>query len=138
MEIRWADLDPNFHVLHSKYYDFGAYCRMCFMAENGIDAKWMTSNQIGPVLFREEALFKREIVFGDTLQVNLVLLKMTKDMGRWSMRHELYKNGATLAAIINIDAAWIDKVKRKLAPPPASLQHVFEKAPRADDFFWID
>lgn len=29
-EIRWADLDPNYHVLHSKYYDFGriAVCRI--------------------------------------------------------------------------------------------------------------
>ena len=30
IDIRWADLDPNFHVLHSKYLDFGAYCRMSF------------------------------------------------------------------------------------------------------------
>ena len=34
LEVRWADLDPNFHVLHSKYYDFGAYCRLSFFNEN--------------------------------------------------------------------------------------------------------
>ncbi|MBI1782589.1 MAG: thioesterase, partial [Sphingobacteriales bacterium] len=36
VEVRWADLDPNFHVLHSKYYDFGAYIRMSYLTENGI------------------------------------------------------------------------------------------------------
>ena len=66
------------------------------------------------------------------------MLKMTRDMGRWSMRHELYKNGDILAAIINLDGAWMDTGKRKLAAPPESLQHLFENAPKADDFFWMD
>lgn len=138
LEIRWADLDPNFHVVHSRYYDFGAFCRMSFLTENGIDAKWMLANNIGPVLFREEALFKREIIFGDKLKVNLKMLKMTRDMGRWSMRHELYTNGDTLAAIINLDGAWLNTIKRKLAAPPESLQHLFENAPRSKEFVWID
>ena len=43
LDIRWADLDPNFHVLHSKYYDFGAYCRMSFMTENGLDPAFLKS-----------------------------------------------------------------------------------------------
>ena len=53
IEIRWADLDPNFHVLHSKYYDFGAYCRMSFLTEHGITPAVMIEKNIGPIIFRE-------------------------------------------------------------------------------------
>ena len=61
VEIRWSDLDPNFHLRHSVYYDFGAYCRVCFLDDNGITAEIMTKHFIGPILFREECLFKREL-----------------------------------------------------------------------------
>ena len=41
LEVRWAELDPDFHVLHSKYYDFGAYCRMSFLTEHGMTSDLM-------------------------------------------------------------------------------------------------
>jgi hypothetical protein len=38
---------------------------------------------------------------------------------------------------MNIDGAWIDTVKRKLAIPPVGLHAYFEKIPRAVDFEMI-
>jgi len=67
LERRWAYLDPTFQVLHSKYYDFGAYSRMSFFTENGITVPLMQEHHIGPIIFREECLFK--IILG---QVSLV------------------------------------------------------------------
>ena len=134
MEIRWADLDPNFHVLHSKYYDYGAFCRMSFMTEHGIIPLVMIENSIGLIIFREECLFKKEIKFGDELNVNLKLSKCTPDAGRWSMMHELWINGDTLAAIINLDGAWLDTKLRKLAKPPGIFKIGFELIPRTENF----
>ena len=31
IQLRWSDLDPNFHVRHSVYYDWGAFCRIEFL-----------------------------------------------------------------------------------------------------------
>jgi acyl-CoA thioester hydrolase len=134
IEIRWADLDPNFHVLHSKYYDFGAYARMAFFVEQGMTPACMKEYNIGPILFREECVFKREIIFGDTIRVNFHLTKHSEDYSRWSMRHEIWKNEGVLSAIINIDGAWMDTVKRKLTIPPAIIIPLFENAPRSADF----
>ena len=134
IEIRWADLDPNFHVLHSKYFDFGVYCRMAFFVENGITQQLMQEQNFGPIIFREECIFKRELNFGDSLLINFSLTKVTHDHTRWSMMHELWKNGDTLAAIINLDGAWMDTVKRKLTIPPGSVRKLFENAPRAEGF----
>ncbi len=136
LEIRWADLDPNFHVLHSKYYDFGAYCRMCFLVEQGITPALMNSLNIGPVLFREECIFKRELNFGDELIINLRLQKGTHDFAKWSMVHEIYKNQHKLAAIIHVDGAWIDTKIRKLAIPPPQVEAVFNAAPKTEDFIF--
>ena len=134
LEIRWADLDPNFHVLHSKYYDFGAYCRMAFLTGHGITPEAMIENNIGPIIFREECIFKREIKFGDELEVFLKLSKCNEDCSRWSMVHELWINGNTLAAFITVDGAWLDTKLRKLAIPPAIFTAGFDLIPKTDDF----
>lgn len=134
IEVRWSDLDPNFHVLHSKYYDFGAYCRMAFLVENGLSPAIMVEHKIGPILFREECVFKREIFFGDKVTVNVKVDKVTADCGRWTMIHEIYKNDETLAAIITADGAWLNTSIRKLTVPPAVVISLFEIAPKTASF----
>jgi acyl-CoA thioester hydrolase len=134
LEIRWADLDPNFHVLHSKYYDFGAYCRMAFLTGHGLTQAMMMENNIGPIIFREECIFKREIKFGDELEVFLKLSKCNEDGSRWSMVHELWINGNILAATITIDGAWMDTRIRKLAKPPEICKISLNQIPKMDDF----
>lgn len=134
MEIRWADLDPNFHVLHSKYYDFGAYCRMAFLTEHGITTALMIEKNIGLIIFREECLFKREIKFGDKLEIFLKLSRCNEDASRWSMVHELWINGDTLAAMITIDGAWLDTKLRKLAKPPEVFKTGFDLIPKTENF----
>ena len=47
------------------------------------------------------------------------------------------KDENTLAAIINIDGAWIDMTKRKLAIPNEFIQNIFESFPRSADFEFI-
>ena len=125
IEVRWSDLDPNFHLRHSAYYDFGAYCRISFMSEYGLGPNVMAAHNIGPVLFREECVFKKEIKFGDEIKVNLFLDKTTPDFTRWTMTHEIWKNGDTLSAIITVDGAWLDTSIRKLTVPPDSFKEVF-------------
>lgn len=134
IEVRWSDLDPNFHVLHSKYYDFGAYCRMAFLVENGLSPATMLEFKIGPILFREECIFKREIFFGEKVTVNVKVDKVTADFGRWTMIHEIYKNDETLAAIITADGAWLNTSIRKLTVPPAVVISLFEIAPKTTSF----
>lgn len=137
IEVRWADLDPNFHVLHSKYYDYGAYVRMCYLTENGISPEALNKFHIGPIIFREECIFRREIKFGDVVKITLSLGKARKDVSRWTMKHELILNGHMVAAQITVDGAWMDTMNRKLATPPESFIQSFNKIPRAQDFEWI-
>jgi len=138
VEVRWSDLDPNFHLRHSVYYDFGAFARISFLEEKGLTAAVMAANQIGPILFREECVFKREIRMGDTVTIDVELLAAREDQSRWSIRHNIWKNGNTLSAVLTVDGAWIDVAKRKLTIPPENVLHVFSAMPKSPDFSWIN
>lgn len=136
VEVRWSDLDANFHLRHSVYYDWGAYVRLSFLNEHGLSTAVLMQHHLGPILFREECIFKREIKFGDNVVVNFELLKCRKDMSRWTMRHEIIKNADTLSAILTVDGAWMDTQHRKLAVPPEIIQNTFEVIPKAKEFGW--
>lgn len=137
IQLRWSDIDANRHLRHSAYYDFGAAVRVKFLSEQGVTSEKLEELGVGPVLFREEAIFKREVKFEDQITIDMQLLKCTPDYGRWSIRHQIVKADGTLAAIINIDAAWIDLVKRKLTLPPEFILHSFESIPKSPDFQFI-
>lgn len=137
VEVRWSDLDPNFHLRHSVYYDYGAYCRIAFLDAHGLTAGFMAQNNLGPILFREECVFRKEIKLGDAVTIDLRLLKAKEDQSRWSIQHHIYKNTDTLAAVITVDGAWINTQLRKLSAPPEQILHVFNNMPRAEEFDWI-
>jgi acyl-CoA thioester hydrolase len=137
VQVRWSDLDPNFHLRHSVYYDWGAFCRISSLEQHNLTAAVMQRLQIGPILFREECVFKREIRLGDKVTINLELIRSKKDFSRWSIRHTVMKNGDTVAAIITVDGAWLDLSRRKLATPPEEVHAVFSKMPTSEDFEWL-
>lgn len=136
MQIRWADLDPNFHLRHSVYYDWGALCRMEYLNTAGITLNVMQRLGIGPILFREECVFRKEIKLEDEVFISLKLLRSRKDFSRWSFEHKIVKNVNTVAATLTVDGAWMDTVQRTLTVPPELILNVFEQIKKADDFEW--
>ena len=102
IQVRWSDIDQNRHLRHSAYYDYGATTRIACFSQQGLTNLKFEELRIGPILFREEALFKREIKFEDKVSVDLVVTKATADFSRWSIRHHIYKEDRTIAAIINM------------------------------------
>ena len=134
VQIRWADIDANRHLRHSVYYDYGASMRMTALSSLGLTMKKLEELMMGPILFREEAIFKREIIYGDEITIDVELVKSREDFARWSLRHRFIKNDGNVVAIINIDGAWIDLARRKLAIPDPFIVDVFEKFPKAADF----
>jgi acyl-CoA thioester hydrolase len=93
---------------------------------------------IGPIIFREECVFKKEIRFGDEVTIDLNLIKARKDFSRLSVRHHIMKNKETLSAILTLDVAWLNIIERKLALPPQQVSTVMNAMPKAKDFEWLD
>jgi acyl-CoA thioester hydrolase len=137
IQIRWADIDANRHLRHSVYYDFAAAMRMNVLSERGLTSKKLEEFMIGPVLFREEAIFKREILLEDKITLNLELVRTTPDFGRWSLRNSFFKGDGSLATILNVDGAWMNLNKRKLTAPNEFIQNIFENFPKSQDFQFV-
>lgn len=136
IQLRWADIDANFHVRHSVYYDWAAMCRMEFLRAKGLGEGVFHQLQIGPILFREESRFKRELQMGDSVSIDLQLLAARRDFSRWTIQHHIYKNTETLAAILTVDGAFLDTRLRKLATPPVLASDTFGAMPLAEGFTW--
>ena len=138
IQVRWSDIDQNRHLRHSVYYDYGATVRISCFSQHGLTNHKFEELHIGPILFREEAIFKREIKFEDEITVDMEVTKATRDFRRWSIRHRFFRTDGTPLAILNMDGAWIDVVKRKLAMPDAYVQTIFDDFPKSADFQWIE
>lgn len=135
LSFRWSDLDPNFHVRHSAYYDFGAQHRIEILEQLGLTLKVMQAQSFGPILFREECVFRKELKISDKIRINTFISKMKADASRWSITHEFKKEDGTLCAVLTVDGAWMDVKLRKLASPtPEIAIDVLNSIPKSPDF----
>ncbi|WP_264551336.1 acyl-CoA thioesterase [Flavobacterium sp. N2038] len=135
ISFRWSDLDPNFHVRHSAYYDFGAQHRIEILEELGLTLRVMQTQGFGPVLFREECVFRKELKLSDKIFIHTKTSKMKADASRWSIIHEFRREDDTLCATITVDGAWMDTKLRKLAnPTPEIAIEALSIFPKSDDF----
>ena len=133
-QVLWSQLDPNQHMRHSAYADFGAQARLTMLESLGLKPTELFAYNIGPILFREELFYRREIGINDSVKVTCELIKSRADGSRWSIRHEIFRGDGVKAATIIADGAWIDTVKRKLAVLPAELSELFMKTPKSADY----
>ena len=138
INILWADLDPNFHVRHSVYYDWGASTRMLVMQQHGLTLQMMKQLHIGPILFREECVFRRELHLGDPVTIGFAIVKAKRNFSRWTIQHTIHKNPETVASSITVEGAWMDTKERKLTSPPPTITDVFATMITTDNFEWLD
>lgn len=137
LHLRWADIDANFHLRHSVYYDVCAQQRMEVLGKVGITLRTMQEQHFGPVLFREECTFRREIKLHDEVTIELKLRHLGKDYSRFSFAHTFTKADGTYCATLIIEGAWMDTRLRKITAPPALVGVAMEQLPRTEDFVWL-
>ena len=80
--ILWAQIDANMHLRHSAYADFAAQARLSLLDKVGLDASHFLQLQVGPILFREELIYHREIGPNDKVQVTCEMTKCKADASR--------------------------------------------------------
>jgi acyl-CoA thioester hydrolase len=135
--VIWANLDPNRHMRHSAYNDYAAQLRLEFFEAFGFDLTRLMKLGIGPILFREETRFMREVHMGEKITVNIEIHRSRKDGSKWSIRHTITKPNGDVAAFIDVDGAWLDLQQRKTTVPPRAIAEIMINAPRTSDFEWI-
>ncbi|GAB2478034.1 hypothetical protein GCM10011375_19200 [Hymenobacter qilianensis] len=132
--VRWADMDPNVHMRHSAYTDYAAQVRLDFLADQGFTIRRFAELRIGPILFREDTRFLKEIGISETIRVTAELGGLSADGSRWRIIHSIYKGDGRMAATVSVDGAWLDLSLRKLTIPPAEMVEAFQHVTRHETY----
>ena len=135
ISIRWSDIDANFHLRHSVYYDFASQIRIDVLQHFGVTISLMKEQEFGPVILREECVFKREIKYEDSIILGVAISKITENASRFTIIHEFLNTDNKLCAIVTIDGAWIDTKLRKFKVLPKEIIHLLlNEFPKTKDF----
>lgn len=133
-QILWSQIDANQHMRHSAYADLGAQARLNMLESLGLKPTKLFEFKIGPVLFKEELSYLREITLGDFVKITCEVARSRPDGSRWTIKHEVFRGDGIKAAVIITIGAWIDMEKRRLTLLPPELSELFMKAPRSADY----
>lgn len=133
-EVRWADLDPNAHMRHSAYADYGAQARVGFLTEHGFGLKEFQQHRLGPILFREDLKYHREIRPNEQIRVTCEAVGVSPNRKHWRIRHRIFRQDGELSCIIDCQGAWLDLVARKVIPAPPELETAMQAMPKAEDY----
>jgi acyl-CoA thioester hydrolase len=136
-QVIWADVDANRHMRHTAYNDYAAQVRVNFLNDHGFSFQKLIEMQVGPILFREETRFLKEVGMNEKIKIDYQTSAMRKDGSRWTMIHQVFKGDNEKAAVITVEGAWMDLKLRKLVAPPKELSDIIEKMPKTGDFYWI-
>ena len=131
---RWADFDPNNHMRHSAYTDYAAEARVRMFNEYGLNLTEFNKLNIGPILFREETIFRREIRLSEDISVEVFLKGISENGERFKFSHKIFKTEGSLAAEVEIYGAWLDLKTRKLTRPPKIVLEALKDIERTEDF----
>ena len=135
--VRWADLDPNGHMRHTAYNDYCAQARLMYFEDISMPFDHLIKMGVGPILFREDTRFFKEIRMNEEFEVGFTISKLRKDGSKWSFRHNIYTKDGELSAKIDVDGAWLDLAKRKTTVPPTELTDILIDGVMSEDFQWI-
>ncbi len=137
-QVLWSQIDANVHLRHSAYADFCAQARSNMLNKLGLSLTEFSRMKIGPILFREELTYYREIGLDEHIQVTVEISKFNRKNSRFSFRHEVIKENGVRAAVVVVDGAWMNLLERKLTSVPDNWLSVLDKIPRSEDYVEVD
>jgi len=133
-QVGWSQIDFNQHMRNSAFLDLCVDTRVLFFETRGFPAVEFERLQIGPVIFREELDYLRELRLMERVTVTLALSGLSADGRRFQLRSELFAADGQLAGRVNTSGAWFNLVTRKVIVPPEALSAILSASPRTDDF----
>jgi acyl-CoA thioester hydrolase len=136
---RWPDMDFNQHMRNAAYLGASEDCRLRFLADKGFGADELRRRRIGPVVFEDRLVYKKELGLLEPFRVDLVMVALARDAGRMKLRNTFHRErDGALAATAESVVRWLDLEARRLVSPPEDLANAWLTLARAQDFEWYE
>ncbi len=133
-EVRWADLDPLGHARHTAFMDWATHNRLAAFASQGVTAGRFQGLGVGPIIFREETDYLREVGGEDRITVGFEFTGGSPDWKHFRIRHVLARVDGVHCATVVVRGAWLDLRERRVVVPPEPIALACHSLPRATDF----
>ncbi|GAA1190899.1 acyl-CoA thioesterase [Prauserella alba] len=115
-KVRTYELDPNGHLNHAVYHQYGEVARTELAVAAGV-TEGLIKQGIGIVMLESHIRFRRELRFGDEATVSCVA-RFEEDKKVFWMDNVITKLDGTVSAEIESTLGLMDLEKRKLVPAP--------------------
>lgn len=122
IEVRWSDCDANQHMRHSAYADLCAHTRVGYMISIGMTQQWLKEQGLGPVLFKEETEYFRELFMGEIVEVTVEVGEPTGSAKSVQLVNHIYRQNGELAARHKAVFGWFSTSERKVVELPGVVQ----------------
>jgi len=130
----WGDMDFNVHMRNTAYLDLSGTVRMMYFEACGFPMQAFEELQFGPVIFKDEIEYLKELRLLERVRVTLELAALSKNAGRFRIRNRFFHTDGRPVAVVTSAGGWLSFRERKLVPPPDALAEVLRGLPRAGDF----
>src|SRR5262245_13556939 len=88
--VGWGDLDSNSHMKNTAYLDYAATTRMSFFSDKGFSVNRFRELKLGPVAFKDEVKYLKELFLLDKFKVNFMLDGMSQDGIMFRLVNEIF------------------------------------------------
>lgn len=132
--VGWGDLDGNNHFANVAILHRAADARLLFFAARGFPGSRFAEEKVGPVMLRDELVYRKELRLLEEFTVDLRLVGLSPDGVRFALENTFRNTSGEVTAIVTSEGVWLDLEKRKPRPPPPDLDAVQRQMPRGDLF----
>jgi len=132
--VGWGDIDGNGHMANTAFLDRAADTRVMFFSEHGFPAPRFLAERIGPVILREELVYRKELRLLDEFTVDLETLGFSSDGTRFHVSNTFRNASGEVAAVVRSQGVWFDLDQRRPRPPLPELDAVQRQMDRGDGF----
>jgi acyl-CoA thioester hydrolase len=132
--VGWSDLDGNSHMGNTSYLDHASNTRMLFFAHHGFTVSRFVSEKFGPVVVRDELVYRKEFRLLDEFTVDFELVGISADGVQFRVRNTFRNAANELAATVTSDGVWFDLERRRPRVPPEDLDRLMRALTQSKDF----
>jgi len=132
--VGWSDVDGNGHMANTAFLDRAADTRFEFFAEHGFSAGRFIAEHVGPVIVRDEILYRKELRLLEEFTVDLEVLGLSSDGTRFELGNTFHDLAGELVASVASEGTWFDLDRRRPRAPPVDLDAVQRKMHRNERF----
>lgn len=132
--VGWGDLDANQHLGNRAILDRAADARLLWFAANGFAGPRLAAARFGPVIVRDELVYRHELRLLDEFTVDVRLTGLSDDAVRFALQNTFRNAEGEVTTVVRSEGVWFDLDQRRPRRPPTELEAILRAMPRSTDY----